>query len=333
MTTAREDLAKETFYRLSRLDYGLARGGMSVQRRQAIWAALDEGPVVKLVLGDSTDSRVRAGLSQDLSVCRALRNQAASDPDSWIAGSIYEALLAFFFLCVDSDEFVFRGHLNAAWRLVPSFYRMKPPVSAMLQARAVYGAYRWVEERVGRLSLNAIEAEAAAQHYGAGTTLLDVTESMRTAAYFATTPLRGSDKQAELGALYVLSVEDLALAGRSVIRGRDMPLALGRVHATKGAFISGWGYKHSDASGVVSSASDIVTSMNDEVLRSATILDEAGLGIELALLSHQMRESSLIRFRQTGTRFEDPAWEVTREAFGSATRWALATADDAVART
>ena len=164
-------------------------------------------PLFQEMLKDETvDDRVREGLRADLTECRRIRAVMERQGNQWCASSIYEALLAILSFLPSGDDFVFRGHLDAQWRLIPSFFRMQPRISLMLYARTVYGAYRWAERAVGEpLSLTPFEAEAAAQHYGAGTTLLDVTESLRVAAYFATTPLRETEKRAERGSIYVLS--------------------------------------------------------------------------------------------------------------------------------
>ncbi len=238
---------------------------------------------------------------------------AGDDGEGWCAKSIYEAMLAIFFLSVDGEEFVFRGHLNADWQLVPSFFRLKPRANLMLHARAVYGAYKWAEKEVGSsLDLTPFGAEAAAQHYGAGTTLLDVTESLRVAAFFATTPLRSTDKQGQFGAIYCLNVDDLGNMGRGVLRARSLPDALVRIHRTKGAFISGLGYLDDANAKPVRSAGDIIDWMNKS-RRVISELDEAGIGIAANFMARTHSGTSIVKFKQTGAQFEDRLWGVSRE--------------------
>lgn len=305
------------YQRLSLLDRRYTNHGIAADRRRALWAALDEDPLFQEILKDRTvDVRVREGLSADLTECRRIRAVMEEQGDEWCASSIYEALIAILFFLPSGDDFVFRGHLDDQWRLIPSFFRMQPRISLMLYARTVYGAYRWAERAVGEpLSLTPFEAEAAAQHYGAGTTLLDVTESLRVAAYFATTPLRETEKRAERGAIYVLSVADLAGAGRSVLRGRALPASLTRIHRTSGAFVSGLGYSEGDTRPIVRSASDITQWINASA-HQITRLDEMGLGVERALADHRLSESAVIRFTQIGESFVDEAWGVSREQLG-----------------
>jgi hypothetical protein len=310
---------KAIYQRISVLDLRYAKGGMPLERHRALWAGLDEDPGFREILDNPEEPRrLRDSLGADLRECRRLRDTAFRQDDDWVASSIYEALLALCCFLPSGDDFVFRGHLDAAWHLIPSFFRMQPRVSLLLVARMIYGAYRWAERAVGQpLMLTPFQAEAAAQHYGAGTTLLDATESLRVAAYFATTPLRPAGTQAELGAIYVLSVADLKAAGRQVLRSRDMPVALTRVHRTRGAFISGLGYTKGERDPVVQSADDIGEWLNASPYRMNE-LDEAGLGIEAALLQGQMKESAMIRFRQTADSFEDAGWGVTRKHLGYA---------------
>jgi hypothetical protein len=304
---------QEAMYRrLTQLDQGYADRGDSVERRRARWAALDRDPTFQRLLQDpSLDSRIRERLRSDLTECRRIRDTAFEQGSDWTAASIYEALLALFFLIPSGDDYVFRGHLDADWRLVPSFFRMKPKTSILLQARVVYGAYRWAERRVRQsLDLTPFGAEAAAQHYGSGTTLLDVTESLRVAAYFATTPLRPGDQQADFGSIYVLNVDTLSALGHSVLRGRSLPPALLRIHRTQGAFVSGVGMRDDAAAPVVRSADDIIRWMNESE-HQISRLDEVGLGIEASLLGAS-REIEGLRFRQTGECFRDALWGVSR---------------------
>jgi FRG domain len=310
---------KDIYGRFSILDKRYADRGIPVARRRSLWSALDQDPMIAGMLADHTiDRRVRDRLRTDFTECRQIR-AAAFGERTWCATSIYELLLALFFLVPSSDDFVFRGHLDAEWRLIPSFFRMTPRASLLLHARMVYGAYRWAERRVGKeLKLTPFGAEAAAQHYGAGTTLLDVTESLRIAAYFATTPLRETDRQGDFGAVYVLGVDDLMRSGRSLLRGSDLPPELARIHRTQGAFISGIGVH--DAVGhrpapVVESAADIVEWLNASE-HKITYMEEGGLGVEESLATGRFTESSEVRFRQTGERFEDPVWGVSRSHLG-----------------
>jgi hypothetical protein len=304
------------YNRLSAVDLRFHRVGLSAERRRALWARLDDDPSMKDILdGDEMPSAARDKLRADLRVCREARERAFADPDNYRAFCVYEALLAFFYLTVEGRDFVYRGHLDAGWRLVPSFFRLQPRVSLQLLPQLIYSAYRTVEKRLGQpLGLTPFGAEAAAQHYGAGTTLLDVTESLRVAAYFATTPLRPGDRQGEFGALYVLSAADLARAGRAILRAESLPPALTRIHRTRGAFVSGTGYTGMGDTKSVEDVRDIVDWLN-AFMSNMNLADEMGFGIESALRDHRLEESAVIQFRQTGNQFSDPAWGVARGQF------------------
>jgi hypothetical protein len=158
------------------------------------------------------------------------------------------------------------------------------------------------------LELTPFGAEAAAQHYGAGTTLLDVTESLRDAAFFATTPLRPADKQGQYGTIYCLNVDDLTSMGRGVLRTHSLPDALVRIHKTKGSFISGLGYSNDANAKPVRSAMDIVDWMNKSE-HAISQLDEAGTGIAASFMRSEHQETGILKFRQTGVQFEDRLWE------------------------
>lgn len=306
---------KAIYGRLSELDHRLSRRGLSVESRRALWAQLDEHPMLSGILSDpKSPAMFRDAVARDIDECRRVRERAWKEDRDWVADSIYELLLAFMWLCPDGDDFVFRGHLDADWPLVPSFFRMKPRLDMQLHARMVFGAYRWAEKSVGqRLKLTPFGAEAAAQHYGAGTTLLDVTESIRVAAYFATTHLRAVASQSMTGCIYVLSTNDLREMGRGILRGRDLPEALQRIHRTKGAFLSALKYSDSTNAKFVQQASDIVEWMNAEL--TISLLDEAGIGVFADFLASPREESTMLRFRQ-GEPFSDEMWGVSRRQFG-----------------
>lgn len=310
---------RQIYRRFSRLDHRIMQGGITPDRRRALWASPADDPLIATIIGDSTaPPSMRSAMIADIEECRRIRERAFGSDESieWCAESIYEALLAIFFLSVDGDEFVFRGHLDADWRLIPSYFRLEPRVSMLLHARAVYGAYRWAEKKVGTsLDLTPFGVEAAAQHYGAGTTLLDVTESLRVAAFFATTPLRATDKQGQFGMIYCLSVDDLTNMGRGVLRGRSLPYALARIRKTNGAFISGLGYSDDANTKPVQSATDIIDWMNKSE-HAISSLDEAGLGIESSFMANSLTETGGVRFKQTGVQFEDEVWGVSRKQLG-----------------
>jgi hypothetical protein len=307
---------RQIYNRFSRLDYGLMRGGMAPDRRRALWAGLADDPLITDIINDrSTSAAMRNTMKADVEEWRRIHEEAliVDSSEPWCADSIYEAMLAIFFLSIDGDEFVFRGHLDADWQLIPSFFRRKPRANLMLHARAVYGAYKWAEREVGAsLNLTPFGVEAAAQHYGAGTTLLDVTESLRVAAYFATTPLRSSDKQGQYGTIYCLSVNDLKNMGRGVLRARSLPDALVRIHKTKGAFISGLGYLDDANAKAVRSADDIIEWINksEQVISE---LDESGIGIAASFMAGAHPETGIVKFKQTGAQFEDQLWGVSRK--------------------
>lgn len=308
---------KEIYRFVSDLDWDLSHRGVAVGQRRAILAALDDNFLFRNIFGAGADAPLREALGRSFGECRRIQAVASEQGKLWCASSIYEVLLALLRFLPSGDDFVFRGHLDARWQLVPSFFRMQPRTSLMLHGWTIYGAYRWVEHAVGTsLRLTPFQAEAAAQHYGSQTTLLDVTESLRVAAYFATTPLHAKDKQADTGAIYVLSVADLEKVGRSVLRGRTLPSVLSRIHLTKGAFVSGLGYTkgyaEGDAAPIVRGASDIVDWMNASAHRM-TLSDEYGVGIEDALTDGKLAESTAIRFKQIGETFVDDTWDISRQ--------------------
>jgi hypothetical protein len=309
---------KGIYRRLSNLDHRLQEGGVSVVRRQALWAALAADPMMREIMNSRvTSAELRHAIQADLAECGRLRAEAFEADSQWVASSVYEALLAFFYLTVDSDEFVFRGHMDAEWTLVPSFFRMQPRVSIQLLARMIYGAYRWAEKQAEEpLGLTPFGTEAAAQHYGSGTTLLDVTQSMRVAAYFATNRLHRNAPRPDCGALFILSVEDLSSMGRGVLRSRDLPECLTRIHRTKGAFVSGLKYSDKSNEKLVTSAVDIVDWLNREAQFSE--LTEFGLGIWEDFLASPRTETAVIRFRQTGDEFSDDVWNINRSYLGGA---------------
>jgi hypothetical protein len=117
------------------------RGGMTPARRQALWAGLADDPLITGIINDpATPASMRDTLTADVEVWYRIRQRAFSSGrgEEWCAESMYEALLAIFFLSVEGEEFVFRGHLDADWKLIPSFFRLQPRVSLLLHARAVY---------------------------------------------------------------------------------------------------------------------------------------------------------------------------------------------------
>src|SRR5215813_5094901 len=122
---------KAIYRRLSLLDRRFSRRGISTNRRRTLWAALeDHDPVFGEILQDCS-ADLQEALSADLSECRRIRAVASEHADDWCASSVYEALLAFPFYLPPVDDFVFRGHLDARWRLIPSFFRRQPPTSLM----------------------------------------------------------------------------------------------------------------------------------------------------------------------------------------------------------
>lgn len=253
-TCSSVDDHRNLYRRLSAIDKRLYDANVRSDRRLAFWKRLDFTAAEQYL-----DPATAASVLDDFELSRSLRERAFSQLDSWSASSIYEALVAFFFLTVETDDFVFRGHLDASWDLVPSFYRLDPPANPMIHAHVIYGAYRWAERRIGQqLVLTPIQAEAAAQHYGSGTTLLDFSESLRVAAFFATTPLHASHRPGDEGSLYAVTVTDLKKLNRAIIRGKDMPKALARIHATKGVFIPGWPYPQDSSGPFVQSRADII---------------------------------------------------------------------------
>ncbi len=312
------NLHRRLYEQLSSQDWELHNAGISAERRHNFWTAVEHDEYDTEGIEDQAGLQALRSVQEVVATCRKIRERARQGYGAWCASSIYELLLVLFTShIVESDAVVYRGHLDTRWELVPSFFRLRPRISPLLYPRTVYGGYRYAERVVGEpLNLPPVQAEAAAQHYGTATTLLDVTESLRVAAYFATTPLRPTERRGPIGSIYALSTKDLERVQRAVIRGRDMTPKLSRIHATKGAFLSAWGYSADEASAPpVTSAGDFVRWFNRSG-KVRTTLDEMGYGIEQAVASPQLSESAVYPFYQTADEFEDRRWGVTRDSLG-----------------
>src|SRR4051794_35347870 len=97
MQTTHDQLL-ETYQRLSLLDFRWQRAGVSVDRRRALWAGLEEDPwVIEMLAASDTPPPMRDGLRADLGLCRLLRDRAWKEADDFCGACVHEALLAFFF--------------------------------------------------------------------------------------------------------------------------------------------------------------------------------------------------------------------------------------------
>jgi len=81
--------------------------------------------------------------------------------------------------------------------------------------------------------LSEFEEEAIIQHYLSGTPLIDVTQSIYVAAFFAT---RGAANRSVFGAIYPITQGDIERGAR-FLRYQDVPPEFLRIHRQEGAFL------------------------------------------------------------------------------------------------
>ncbi len=139
------------------------------------------------------------------------------------------------------ENFLCRGQFNSVWHLRAAYYRSVPIPTEHLVAIKRKGqlAYLHSKHRSVDLSqLSPIQQDAVIQHYLSGTRLIDFTDSIDIAAFFAT----GGDKDRldeipPMGAIYLMSRSDVENLGVGKVEAPELPLQFLRIHRQRGRFI------------------------------------------------------------------------------------------------
>jgi hypothetical protein len=163
--------------------------------------------------------------------------------DEPVFANVYDMLLAGMATAtVDGVGYlIFRGQLDSRWELVPSSRRTQPPRSELLRYSAVNGQIAYLQQKYPLIDLSTLtpeQREAVAQHYFSETELLDFTDSMLIAAFFASDP--SAIAMAELpptGAVYRISRSDLESLGVATVEAPELPPEFTRIHRQQGLFI------------------------------------------------------------------------------------------------
>jgi hypothetical protein len=139
---------------------------------------------------------------------------------------------------------VFRGQRDSAWQLIPSYYRSAPERGQAeraehLKRTVLEGQLSYLRRKhpaVDFSQLTTLQREAIVQHYFSGTELLDFTDSMYVAAFFAT-ERSGGDAPA-MGAVYRISrkdVQDNLMLAK--VEAPEISPAFQRIHRQRGSFL------------------------------------------------------------------------------------------------
>jgi hypothetical protein len=129
-------------------------------------------------------------------------------------------LFEFFLAALEDERMVFRGHSDAAWPLWPTAERLckgRPAGDAEEYVLAAFKrrAHQYLTDLPH--SDDTLEWLALAQHYGAPTSLLDVTRSPYVATFFATRDL----PERKPSAVWAFDKEILKLEARHRLSGSD----------------------------------------------------------------------------------------------------------------
>lgn len=302
--------SKSMYLALSRFDKELFVHGFSNQDREAFWSSPRPDLARKLFSQLSYGEREAAQLLEFVEACRQL--QANKNPFVNVADDIYELMLISTRFWVERPDYVCRGHGDEHWELIPSWYRSPVERDIQLYETAMNSRYQRIEqERVGtKLNLSPFEREAVVQHYGSSTLLIDVTESIRIAAFFATFTL---DKPlGTRGRLYILKTARFKEHGFSLLRASQIPKEFTRIHTTKGCFLQSWERGTDfDDSGYLSrftagESSDSVSFAGRSGLKDP---NRYTLEMQYIELGNDVWE---FHFAQTAEIFTDPFWGVTQ---------------------
>ena len=174
---------------------------------------------------------------------RATLKDGGHGVDEPVFANVYDMLLAGMATAtVDGLGYlIFRGQVDSRWQLVPSYLRVQPPRSELLRYTVVNGQVSYLQKKhpwIDWSNLTREQCEAVGQHYLSGTALLDFTDSMLIAAFFASDP--SSIALADLprtGAIYRISRSDIKNLGVATVEAPELPSEFTRIHRQHGLFI------------------------------------------------------------------------------------------------
>jgi FRG domain len=189
---------------------------------------------VRYEVGRRTPRHAEAGLIfdniYDLLIYSTVQDSFAEDNLATIAGA--ERL------------YIYRGQFDATWELIPSYYRRSRPCASG-SSEAAYVDH--IERRMADLQqkfpkikfdLTFREREAVVQHYYSDTKLLDFSQSMFIAAYFATdVPHKTRSELPGEGAIYRIRTGMIQRRKFGIVEAPTLPQSFRRMHAQKGCFI------------------------------------------------------------------------------------------------
>lgn len=135
---------------------------------------------------------------------------------------------------------VFRGQSDSGWKLIPSYYRANPRRAEHLKRTVLAGQVAHLQAKYPHVSfseLTPFQQEAAVQHYFSGTELLDFTDSIYVAAFFATYRDPPLTNNAKMGAVYRISRKDIENLMLAKVEAPEMPSAFLRIHRQRGVFL------------------------------------------------------------------------------------------------
>lgn len=161
-----------------------------------------------------------------------------------VFSNIFDVLLASQVIHDDKTGMhrIYRGHFDAKWQLIPSYYRSSPVRADNISAMVRQGRLAYLKKKFPTVnfdSLSELQQEAVIQHYLSGTRLLDFTKSLEIAAFFATCPPPELVPSAypEFGAIYRISPTELAELLLGSVEAPDLPPQFLRIHRQQGVFI------------------------------------------------------------------------------------------------
>jgi hypothetical protein len=300
---------RDLYRSLSKFDKDLLDNSVSTAERLRFWKFLDTGDARKLLAKLGYPEHEADGLLKDIHACRELRKR--KDPVFTVSENIYELMLLLTEFWVERPDYIYRGHGDYTWEIIPSWYRAPFDRDVQLYETAMNSRYRRIEKKqIGkRLDLSAFEREAIVQHYGSSTLLVDFSASIRVACFFGTFTI--DNPMGQLGRLYILNTTHLKEHGLTLLRAAQIPMDFRRIHLTKGCFLQSWargvdfdtGAYHARISG--DNATDRMHFAGKVDLQDPNRY----------LLAVRLIESKCMLefvFKQEGGSFQDPRWRVSQ---------------------
>ncbi len=301
---------KALYRTLSKFDKDLSDYGVSTEERSTFFHQLDLDRAHELVAKLGYTELETKCIIESVESCREA--QKGKNPFIYVADNIYELMLLLTRFWVEQPAYIYRGHSNSHWELIPSWYRSRVVRDIQLYNTAMNARYRRSENKqIGRnLNLSPLEREAIVQHYGSGTLLIDTTMSIRIAAFFATFEL--GESRGDVGRIYILNTDRLEEHGILLLRASQLPYEFTRIHTTKACFLQGW------ARGEDFNHGDYLQRLSDsEAPQFVSFTGQVGLtDPNMYFLEWNYCEAGNdvweFDFKQTGETFTDPYWAVSQ---------------------